>query len=160
MNSIDPKKIKYMELVYDPDFNEMTRVEQEKVIGVDRQTLWRWSKEVDWEAVREETKKLFSQDAPRVFHSIVKKAIKGEAKSQELFLSYFLNWSPKQSLELSRGLDKELTPEQTLQAAKDLLKLLPEAQRVELLKEVPQTPVLEAKVEGGESLPEGGNPDA
>lgn len=115
MDSMEAKKLKYFELVKEPEFNEMIRTEQEKVIGVDRQTLWRWSKEVNWDKVREDTRKRYSQEAPKVFGSIVKRALKGDGKAQELYLEYFLGWSPKQireninsSSELRELSDEEL----------------------------------------------------
>lgn len=115
MEAYDSKKIKYFEMVKEPEFNELKREEQEKVVGVDRQTLWRWSKEVNWDKVREDTRKRYSQEAPKVFSSIVKRALKGDGKAQELYLEYFLGWSPKQireninsSSELRELSDEEL----------------------------------------------------
>ncbi len=139
--------MRYLELVHEPEFNELTRPEQEKLIGVDRQTLWRWSKQVDWDRVRETMKSRYAQEAPKIFGSIVKKATKGDGKAQELYLQYFLGWSLKQNLEISRGADKELTQEQLFQALKDALPHLSPEQRAQLVGTGQETPVLDVQSE-------------
>jgi hypothetical protein len=154
MEGYDAKKFKYFEMVKEPEFNELSRAEQEKVIGCDRQTLWRWSKEVDWNQVREEAKKKYSQDAPKVFEAIVKKAVKGDGKSQELYLEYFLGWSPKQNLEVTRG-DRALDSKGTFELMKELFQGLSPEQKAELLKEG-GAGAIEANVERLEGGGEGG----
>lgn len=143
---------RFIDLLMEPDFHVMSFAERAEALGVQEKTVRIWWKQCPYEYMAQALKVSREKHAGRTLEvdaALYREATEkgGDAKHKELYYRRIENWEPKQGLELSKGKDKELTPDQMAQALKDALQLLPEDKRAELLREAQQGPVLEAKSE-------------
>lgn len=148
------RKLLFLELLKTSEFHMMKVGEQADAVGVSAATIRRWLGQVPDEvlsAALKESRQKMAIHSLRVDAALIREATAegGDAKHKELFYRKAEGWEPKQGLELSKK-DEPLNAEVMIQALKDALMMIPEAERLKLLEEVKGTTVLDVKtVDGG-----------
>ncbi len=137
MRTQEQKRL-YLALMEQPEFNLMTATEQGAEVGVDYVTIQKWKRMVPAEIMQEKLKKSregYATMSLEVDAALFKESVKdgGDAKHKELYYKRAENWTPAQSLELSRGKDKETREIPTVELVKGLLGTLTPEQKKELL---------------------------
>jgi hypothetical protein len=131
---LDEKRARYWSLLDDPAFHNLTTLEQERVLGVTRVVMYKWRKEIDWDRQVEKYRRVIGQEAPKVFNKILEQALAGSEASQELYLKYFLNWSPRNINQIETGRDSEFDTKTNKEVVRMALEKLPESERKDLIK--------------------------
>lgn len=101
----NPKFYEYeSRLLTDLDFLESSKAAQAEALGVDRETTRRWADDIDWARVAESARRLYAREFPAVASALLKRIRKnGDPRAVELFWQRMDRWSPKSSLEVSKG---------------------------------------------------------
>ncbi len=102
---------RWMDLMYQWEFNEKSDIDQAKELGVASQTIANWKKDASpafWKNVADTIATQHARFAPAIYASLVREAEKGSLGHQELFFKRMQGWSPKQTNEnLNRNVELE-----------------------------------------------------
>src|SRR3990172_7244675 len=99
----------YLLMLEDPANIDKTRGEYAKELGVGHSTVWRWDRQVDWDAINTKRREAYARVMPSVDSALLKKAQKGDAEAIKLFYARFDGYVPVSgTIDLSDKKDDEL----------------------------------------------------
>lgn len=79
-----------------------------KALGLNRKTLDKYDKEIDWDWIRDERRKRFAAAITEVDSALLNKAVKGNVPAIELAYKRFDGYVPKEALEVGGKKDEDL----------------------------------------------------
>ena len=128
----------FLEVLMTPEWHLMSVQEQADSLGVDQATIRRWYNQVPDAYLADALKHMrehSARSAIKVDAALITEATApgGDAKHKELFYRRVENWNPAQSLELSRGRDKELDSKANFELLKEIFKGLSPQEKAELV---------------------------
>ncbi|MBI3549443.1 MAG: hypothetical protein HY078_10420 [Elusimicrobia bacterium] len=103
-------KDRYLEFLLNPAGDTMNREEIAKELGVDRKTIWRWEKGVDWAWIKEERRRRYAREIIDLDKALFKAAKKGNIRAIEIGYQRFDGWVPTTGL-VSNQTDSEIEAE-------------------------------------------------
>lgn len=105
-------KDRLIELLLNPDNDQKEKQELAAELGVDRKTLWRWEKELDWDWIKAERRRLYAREIVELDKALLKKAKGGDTRAIEIGYQRFDGWVPTQGVNVNRELpDSEIEAE-------------------------------------------------
>ena len=104
-------KDRLIELLLNPDNDHKQKQQIADELGVDRKTLWRWEKELDWEWIKAERRRLYSREIIELDKALLKKAKSGDVRAIEIGYQRFDGWVPTQGFNVNKD-----TPDSEIEA--------------------------------------------
>ena len=99
----------YLMMLADPVNIDKTRAEYAAELGVGKVTLWRWDRQIDWDALNSKRRQCYAREMPAVDSALLKKAKAGDSKSIELVYARFDGYVPLTgTIDLTTKKDDEL----------------------------------------------------
>ncbi len=95
-------KDRLIELLLNPDNDHKGKADLAAELGVDRKTMWRHEKEIDWEWLKAERRRLYSREIIELDKALLKKAKGGDVRAIEIGYQRFDGWVPTQGVHMNR----------------------------------------------------------
>jgi hypothetical protein len=91
-NVASASKEDYLAMLLEPEHFDLDKRGMAKLIGVDVRTLYRWDKDLDWNWIKDERRKLYASRISAIDFAMIKKAKKGDTRAAELMYKRFDEW--------------------------------------------------------------------
>lgn len=151
---------KWRELLYRPEFRDMTRVDQGKAVGVSHPVIKRWYEEMKpetWANILKTTREVAAEQSLEIDLALFRKAKAGDVAAIKLWKESIEGWSPRQNVDITARAGGDITKAEQDDLLKSLLQGMTE-EDIKRLKEAPPkeltvTDLVRADEANGKFLP-------